>query len=145
MGFRDTFGENFSTREVQVKTCLKTLRDMLRDDPKLKWPLNCTPDCVRELLKERACEIEACEIDVQDAYGQTPLMMAVQGRQIQDRYGSWERRRRNPGGCGECLKILLDNNANAELTNRLGETALHYALGRESDPGVLELLMKKMQ
>ena len=144
MGFGDKFWDYFSTMEVQVKACLKTLRDMLRDDPKLKCPLNCTPDCVRELLKERACEIEACEIDVQDAYGQTPLMMAVQGRRIQDRYGRWERRR-NPGGCGECLKILLDNNANAELTNRLGETALHYALRRESDPEVLELLMKKMQ
>ena len=86
------------------------------------------PDCVRELLNDKSCEIDA-----QDAYGLTPLMTAVQGLQCKI------------DGSKECIKILCDNNANAMLTDGSGKTALHLALWGESHPEVLELLMKKMQ
>ena len=83
---------------------------------------------MRELLKEKSCEIDAQD----DWLGLTPLMVAVRG------HGG------SPGHM-ECIKILLDNDANAMLTDGSGRTALHWALWGEPDPEVLELLMKKMQ
>ena len=84
---------------------------------------------MRELLKEKSCEIDAQD----DSHGLTPLMVAVGGSQC-----------KSPGDM-ECIKILLDNDANAMLTDGSGRTALHWALWGEPDPEVLELLMKKMQ
>ena len=84
---------------------------------------------MRVLLK-----FESCEIDAQDAYGLTPLMIAVQGLQCKS------------DGSKECIKILCDNKANTKLA-AFGsvETALDYSLQGEPDPEVLALLMKKKE
>ena len=77
---------------------------------------------------------ESCKIDDQDDFnGLTPLMMAVQGLQCE------------MPGCKACIEILCDNSANAMLTTRSGETALHFALQGEPDTEVVKLLMKKMK
>ena len=82
------------------------------------------PDCVRVLLNEKSCEIDA-----QDAYGLTPLMTAVQ--KLQCKFD----------GSKECIKILCDNKANTKLTAfGSGETALDYALQGKPDPEVVEWL-----
>ena len=85
---------------------------------------------MRELLKEKSCEIDAQD----DWHGLTPLMVAVGGSQC-----------KSPGDM-ECIKILLDNNANAMLTDGSGMTALYFALEkRQPDPDIVELLMRKME
>ena len=82
------------------------------------------PDCVRVLLNEKSCEIDA-----QDAYGLTPLMTAVQ--KLQCKFD----------GSKECIKILCDNKVNTKLTAfGSGETALDYALQGKPDPEVVEWL-----
>ena len=85
---------------------------------------------MRELLKEKSCEIDAQD----DWHGLTPLMVAVRRFKCE-----------SPGHM-ECIKILLDNNANAMLTDGCGMTALYFALEkRQPDPDIVELLMRKME
>ena len=81
------------------------------------------PECVRMLLNEKFCEIDA------KAYnGMTPLMEACESLPSE--------------GHKQCIKILCEYKANTKMTDHQGETALHIAIGRKPDLEVVKYLVR---